>query len=113
LATSAITQDTLLEIPDSKLLRQTPAKYLAVFEIKDDAFVGREIRNEASGMLGLAGWKRLKALLPMEYRSEIVQFNVQDGDRWAGMFDGDGKKMSIEKVIGFRLPITRFEVNHC
>jgi hypothetical protein len=72
LAMPAIAQDTLHEIPDSKPLRQAPEKYLAVFEIKDDEFVGKEIRNEASGAIGLAGWKRLKALFPLEYRSEIV-----------------------------------------
>jgi hypothetical protein len=96
-------QDSLLEIPDSKQLRQAPDKYLAVFEVQNNELVGKEIRNEASGTVGLEGWKRLKVLFPPEYRSEIVQFNVQAGDRWAGMFDGDGKNDVGRK--GYRLSI--------
>lgn len=106
LATFASAQDSLAEIPDSKQLQKASKEYLAVFEIKDGLLTGKDLRNQTSGPLGLAAWKRLTALFPAAHRNELVQFNVQAGERWAGMFDGDGRNDVNQK--GYRLSIADY-----
>jgi hypothetical protein len=74
-------QSLLTDIPDEKRLAVAPAKYLAVFEAKDGILIGKDLRQASAGPHGFAGWKRLEALFPMEFRHEIEKFSgVYDGD---------------------------------
>lgn len=82
---------TLADIPDRPKLDAAPDKYLAVFEIRGDRIVGKSIRDEEAGELGLKCWNRIVALIPVEYRKGVVQFNIEAGRRWAGRFGGAGK----------------------
>ncbi len=95
----------LSQVPDKGLLKQADEKYLAVFEV-DDVLVGKDIRQEGAGELGVAGWQRLTTLFPLSYRKKVVEFNVVGGRRWAGNFDGGGTNDVQRK--GFRIAIAKF-----
>jgi hypothetical protein len=91
-AQETVTPDArLASISDVPGLAEAPEQYLAIFEIDEDGIVGKHVRDEAAGRLGLLCWDRITALFPVWARRRIVQFNVQEGSRWAGQFDGSGK----------------------
>lgn len=81
-------------------------KYLALFEVIDGRLVHGHLRDTAAGDLGRACWERLTTLFPARYRTEIVQFNVLDGRRWAGILDGDGSN-DVGRP-GYRLSVARY-----
>ncbi|WP_068265283.1 hypothetical protein [Rubripirellula obstinata] len=97
---------SLSEIPDKDSLQVAADKFLAVFEIDGDDFIAKVVRDEQAATLGLYGWQRIETLFPLEYRNELVQFNVLDGKRWAGFFSGDGANDVDRK--GYRLSIAKF-----
>lgn len=99
---------SLSEIPHKSLLDSADAKYLAVFEINDNRLVAKSVRDQQAAGLGLQAWLRIEALFPPDYRDEIVQFNVLDGNRWAGFFGGDGKN-DVDRE-GYRLSIAKFTI---
>lgn len=106
LGASATADGRLSEVPDKPGLSAAPAKYLAVFEVRDDAFVGKHLRDREAAELGLACWERIKVLFPLSYRKLIVQFNIMGGRRLAGAFGGSGKN-DVGRA-GFQLSVARF-----
>ncbi|MCA9291012.1 MAG: hypothetical protein KDA25_07785 [Phycisphaerales bacterium] len=100
------TQATAASIPDDAALERADAAYLAVFEVVDDRLVGKHLRDDAAGDLGIACWSRLTTGFPLSYRKLIVQFNIQSGRRWAGRFDGSGAN-DVGRA-GFRLSIAGY-----
>jgi len=105
-ATQLSTQQELEGIPTRADLASTSEAYLAVFEVSDGQLVGRLVREQGTGELGTACWRRLTTLFPLSYRKLIVQFNVQSGRRWAGKFDGDGSNDVGRR--GYRLSIAEY-----
>lgn len=97
---------SLEQIPDDPKLDEAPGKYLAVFEIEGDEIVGKSIRDEEAGELGIQCWNRIVALIPTEYRTGVVQFNIEAGRRWAGRFGGDGKNDVGRK--GYKFSIAKY-----
>ncbi|SMP41218.1 hypothetical protein SAMN06265222_101552 [Neorhodopirellula lusitana] len=96
----------LSAIPNKALLDSADEKFLAVFEVEGNDFVAKVVRDEQAASLGLYGWQRIETLFPLEYRNELVQFNVLDGKRWAGFFSGDGSNDVDRK--GYRLSIAKY-----
>lgn len=103
---STSVRPVLADIPDKASLSAADAKFLTVFEIEGDAFIAKHVRDEQAASLGIDGWQRILALFPPSYRSELVQFNVLDGERWAGFFSGDGSNDVDRK--GYRLSIAKY-----
>ncbi|MGP1271785.1 MAG: hypothetical protein ACTS22_00470 [Phycisphaerales bacterium] len=89
-ATSDPIADRLAAIPDDPSFGAASERYLAIFEIDEDAIIAKHVRDEEAARLGLQAWDRVAAMFPVWARRRIVQFNVQDGSRWAGRFDGSG-----------------------
>lgn len=94
------------QIPDKSRLKNTPDKYLAVFEIRDDAFVGKHVRDKKAEKLAHCCWDRIKVLFPLSYRKLLVQFNIMSGRKLAGSFDGSGKNDVGRK--GYRLSVAKY-----
>jgi hypothetical protein len=90
-------------VEDHELLN---GRYHAVFEIKNDTLQSKHTPDEHTRKLGIAGWERIKALFPLEYRAGIIQFNVMAGRRWAGQFSGDGENDIGRK--GYRLSVAKY-----
>lgn len=101
-------QPTLADVPDRDRLRQADDKYLAVFDVEGDTLVGKHLRDKSAGELGLACWQRIARIIPTRFREDLVQFNIQSGRRWAGMFDGDGRN-DVGRP-GYRLSVARYTV---
>ncbi|WP_144059988.1 hypothetical protein [Rhodopirellula sallentina] len=97
---------SLSAIPNKACLDVADEKFLAVFEVEGDDFVAKIVRDEQAASLGLYGWQRIETLFPLEYRNELVQFNVLDGKRWAGFFSGDGSN-DVNRE-GYRLSIAKY-----
>ncbi len=95
----------LERIPDDAKLAEVDAKYLAAFEVVDDAFVGKHVRDARSAALGLQCWDRITALFPLSYRKLLVQFNIMSGSDPAGVFDGGGTNDVGRR--GYRLSIAK------
>ncbi len=98
--------DRLSAIPDAPKLADAPERYLAVFEIDEDDVVAKHVRDEEAGRLGLMCWDRVTTLFPVWARRRIVQFNVQEGTRWAGQFDGSGTNDVGRR--GYRLSVAAY-----
>lgn len=81
-------------------------RHYAVFEINNSTPSDIFIYDQTSKSLGIAGWNRIIALFPAEYRKEIIQFNVMGGRRWAGQFGGDGQN-DLNKP-GYRLSVAKY-----
>jgi hypothetical protein len=97
----------LADIPDSPKLEPADAQYLAVFEVSKDRLIGKDIRDPESGELGISCWQRVITIFPLDCREKIVQFNILDGRRWAGLFDGDGSNDVGRK--GYRFSIAKYQ----
>jgi hypothetical protein len=93
-------------IPESGVLQRADAKYLVAFEVRGDLLVGKAVREAGAESLGVQSWNRILILFPAEARKDIVQFNIQDGRRWAGGFDGDGENDVGRK--GYRLSVAKY-----
>jgi hypothetical protein len=81
-------------------------RYHAVFEVKNNSLEDKHTPEQRTKDLGISGWKRIKALFPLSYRKEIIQFNVMAGRRWAGQFSGDGENDIGRK--GYRLSVAKY-----
>lgn len=103
---SGFKRQELESIPDKNSLSAADEKFLTVFEIQGDRFVAKHVRDQQAASLGIDGWQRIVTLFPASYRSELVQFNVLDGKRWAGFFSGDGSNDVNRK--GYRLSIAKY-----
>lgn len=106
-ATQRSTQQELASIPDRAGLASASEAYLTVFEVSDGQLVGKLVREQGTGELGAACWRRLTTLFPLSYRRLIVQFNIQSGRRWSGKFDGDGSNDVGRR--GYRLSIAEYQ----
>ncbi len=81
-------------------------RYHAVFEVKGNVLEDKYTPEKHTKDLGIYGWERIKALFPLSYRREIIQFNVMAGRRWAGQFSGDGENDIGRK--GYRLSVAKY-----
>lgn len=96
----------LSKIPDQPLLAKASDRYQALFEIRDDAIVGKHVRDERAALLGILCWQRIVTLFPLSYRKLLIEFNVHSGRGWAGKFDGSGKN-DLDRE-GYRLSVARY-----
>lgn len=96
------------KVPEKASLKSAPSKYLAVFEVRDNRFIGKAVRDKKSEELAGPCWERIKALFPLSYRKLIVQFNIMSGRRLAGSFDGSGRNDVGRK--GYRLSVAKYLV---
>lgn len=94
------------KIPDKAKLKNAPDKYIAVFEVRDDAFVGKRVRDKEAAKLAHACWARIKVLFPLSYRKLLVQFNIMSGRKLAGAFDGSGRNDVGRR--GYRLSVAKY-----
>ncbi|MDF1666791.1 MAG: hypothetical protein P1V97_33885 [Planctomycetota bacterium] len=94
------------KVPDKAALKAAQDKYIAVFEIRDDNFVGKHVTDKEAGKLAHGCWARIKALFPLSYRKLLVQFNIMSGRKLAGAFDGSGKNDVGRK--GYRLSVAKY-----
>lgn len=79
---------SLADIPEVSSLGDN--NYQAVFEVSGDDLVGKFVRDEAAAQGAMLLWQELVMRIPLNQRTQLVQFSLIENDDLAGYVNNTG-----------------------